>query len=816
LTNEVFSYQDELLSYCNCQACPLARDGVPDHNLGPVLGDGPSDAKIAVVGEAPGRDEAQVGKPFIGRAGKLLDATLEQVGLRREDVFVTNVVLCRPHDAQGKDAAPPKEAIAACHHRLVREIADLHPQVVVAMGATAGQALCRTETIISKLDGTMYVNQELDNTLVIPTFHPAAILHGAYGYFDSILDALQRTEGLVTGRLPFPDPDAFNIPYTLAEDGPTAVWCLYKLKAGVHRGLCDIAIDLETDGFDVFGHRLLMVQMSNGEFTCAITAEALFYPEAKDVFIKGLLSPRVYWWMHNGKFDLQFLIRDFGIEPVNFRDTMCLALGLTEMQNQVGLKYLARKYLNAPPWEREIEAYITRPTDLWSVIPLDIMARYGCRDAYATIKLVPILHELVKREGTIDLCYKLLMPAQRCFAHMEMHGIKVDPDYVAELRAEWYPRIAEARKTMSDYAAERGFKASDVIQTKDDTLNPGSPKQLSYFLFEILRLRRVKGNSTDFEVLQYHKNNEFIKLLLEYRAWTHAMQTYCEGIVDDIKRDGRVHPDILLFGTVTGRLSIRNPPMQTLPRTDTTENRFSSIKKLFVASPGYVFVEGDYKQLELRIAYHYTGDELLAAALRSADFHTTVAAKVFGVDFDQVTSRQREESKFVTFGLAYGRGAWSLSEEHGWSMEYAEQFVKEFWRGMPQYYQWYKDTQKRAIKEGVIQTTTGRKRRWNLITPENRSDIERQAVNAPIQSLASDLCLNRMIVLDEALRRRDIGYCLCTVHDSIEAEIRETRLEEGLRVMNRIMTTPPWKTKAWFEVDFRIGRSWGETTKWKP
>src|SRR6202035_3100440 len=114
-----------------------------------------------------------------------------------------------------------------------------------------------------------------------------------------------------------------------------------------------------------------------------------------------------------------------------------------------------------------------------------------------TIKLLPILLNLAAQEGTTKLCFELLMPAQRTFSEMERHGILVDPDYVAELRAEWYPKLQAVEEELQEFARNQGFRASEVIQTKDDTMNPGSPKQLAHFLFNILGLQRIKGNSTD-------------------------------------------------------------------------------------------------------------------------------------------------------------------------------------------------------------------------------------------------------------------------------------------------------------------------------
>jgi DNA polymerase I len=162
----------------------------------------------------------------------------------------------------------------------------------------------------------------------------------------------------------------------------------------------------------------------------------------------------------------------------------------------------------------------------------------------------------------------------------------------------------------------------------------------------------------------------------------------------------------------------------------------------------------------------------------------------------------------------YGRGAWSLSEEHGWSEAQGAAYVRAFWEAFPRYYEWYQKTERQAITEGFVLNSLGRKRRWNLITPETRNEIMRQAVNSPLQSLASDLCLSSLIRLTDLLRDRDLGYVLTTVHDSIEFEVRTDRLFEGLTEIHDVMTTPTFETCAEFPIDTKVGPNWQDSVKW--
>lgn len=812
--------RDDLCSLLDCENCSL----VDVHAVQPpVFGDGPFEAPLVFVGEAPGRTEAQQGKPFVGRAGQLLNATLTECGMRREDVYITNVVACRP-TVNGVDAPPDERARRACYDRLIAEISWRDPKIIVALGGTAAQVMCNTDQPISKIAGAPYYNGTLD-CFVIPTYHPAAVLHGNLGMFTDILDVVKRACMIVRGELPAPRQE-FEVPYELCETAGQVERTLNELLhyAGVarrlhpNRGPLQLALDTESTGLTWVQHPLLSVQISDGEHQWVLVGDALLQEVNRLKFKALLRHPDVEWILHNMKYDFKVLYHQFGQVPKVAVDTMCLALGTTERQQAVGLKYLAHAYMNAPLYEEKLVPHMGKEPEPFKNIPLDVLAEYGAADAYNTWHLRPILDTMVEREGATKLCYELLMPAQRAFAQIEYHGILIDTDYVEELEREWLPLLAEDEKWMQDYAKVRGFTPTQVLKgaKPGDPLNPGSPQQLMHLCFDILNLKKPQGRrTTDAEFLSANKNHEFVEKLSHYRKAKHMMSTYVYGFVDDIHpRDGRVHPDMLLFGTVTGRLSIRNPPMQTIPREDTIETGFGSCKRLFIAGPGYTFVHADYSQLELRIAWHLTGTEGIGQAMRSGDFHRAAAAKIFGKRPEEVTSHEREVSKFVTYGIAYGRGPWSLEEEHGWAPGQGQAYINEFWSGFPLYHEWYRRAQWQAVHTGFVTTPFGRKRRWNLITDLTRGTIERQAVNAPIQATASDLCLSSLIRLTDELRERDLGWPLSTVHDSIEFEVRSERLEEAIELITSIMTTPPFETTAEFTVDIGYGRSWGDLTKW--
>jgi uracil-DNA glycosylase family 4 len=841
----------------SCASCPLA--GQQCH------GDGPAKAKIVVVGEAPGRTEVQLGRPFVGPSGKLLDATLMEMGVPRNGVYVTNAVMCRPTTSGGQDTAPSKAMLSACSDRLVAEIRAREPLVVLAVGGTAAQRLLHTEDGITKTQGSMKWSEEL-GTWVVATYHPAAVLHGNTGYFDDIYDTVKRVVALVNGTIPFP-PREVKLDWELISEPERAVQVLQHLWASATK----IAFDTESrTKFDSGPRPLedewLMSQFyAGGSQAWAFNMPALLsVPKFRRALRRLFDKKGITWRMHNSSYDKQ-VIRANGFTDPPARDSMVLGLGLHERGEQVGLKALSRMYCNATYYEDELVGYS------WRLGPQRqrdwlALAKYGCLDAYYTFQLCEVLPALVEAEGTMPLCKGLLSDAAETFCDVEFRGAAIDKEYADGLEAEWMPIIAEAEGKMQSWAAAKGFPqdqkhvgaqtrgiacpvcCSDVeflhadrkewrkefertfghdpsctrcmkrrfVLIPDERLNVRSYPQLQHLAFDILRMQHPdRKRSTEEAFLAYNEQSEFTQHLRAFRERDGLLRTYIRGIGDDIGPDGRVHPDFLLFGTVTGRLSIRNPPLQTIPKWGVSPKMAKLVRRMFVAKPGHVIVDVDYKNLELFIAWHYSKDENLGRALVEQDFHTTTASAIFNTPYDQVTGDQRFNSKFVTFGIAYGRQAYSLAQGElkaltGGNERKAQAYIDRFWGLYPDYHRVYKQFQEDAINLGELRTPMGRVRRWKLITKDKLNHIRNQAVNFPLQSLASDTCLSALIRLNKRLPALDYGDVLFTCHDSLVFEIREDKLHEAVAVIKEEMTAPPYDTHIKLFVDVEYGPSLGE------
>jgi DNA polymerase I-like protein with 3'-5' exonuclease and polymerase domains len=782
--------------------------------------------------------------------------------------------MCRPPvDKDGKDTPPSKAALAACHDRLVDEVKARKPKVVLAVGGTASQVLLNTTDGITKTQGAMRWNEEL-GTWVIATYHPAAVLHGNTGYFDDIYDTTKRALQLTRGEIPFPDRN-FKLDWHYVDDPAEAIKVLNHLYASATK----IAFDTESKTKYSTGPRPLddewiMSQFyAGGDQAWAFNMPAMLHLRPFREALQKLFDKNgVIWRMHNSAYDRQVIRAGRFRSPKIVRDSMVLGLGLTERGEQVGLKVLSRTYLNAGYYE-DLGDYS------WTKGPQHEghwrdLAKYGCQDVYYTFHLCDLLPPLVEAEGTMPLCKGLLTDATDAFADLEFRGSGIDMEYAAKLEDEWLPIIEEAERTMQDWAASKGFPleqsfvgaqvkeipcpvcSNDVdfvekdrklwrkeFETRfshdpsctgcmkrrfklvpDERLNVRSSKQLQHLAFDILKMKHPeRKRSTEEVFLAYNETSDFTKLLRNIRERDHLLRNYIRGIGDDVGPDGRVHPDFLLFGTITGRLSIRNPPLQTLPKWGVNPKMAKMVRRMFKARPGHVIVDVDYKNLELFIAWHYSGDENLGRALTEQDFHTATAAAVFNKSYAWMTDPANKQeagdlrfnSKFVTFGIAYGRQAYSLAQGElkaltGGSEQLAQQYIDRFWALYPKYQEVYNQWQRDALTVGELRTPLGRVRRWRLITPDKVNHIKNQAVNFPIQSLASDTCLSALIRLNKRLPAAGLGDVLFTVHDSLVFEVPEDRLHEAIAVIKEEMTTPPYETHIKLFVDVEYGPTLGD------
>lgn len=436
------------------------------------------------------------------------------------------------------------------------------------------------------------------------------------------------------------------------------------------------------------------------------------------------------------------------------------------------------------------------------------------QQATAHAALLPVLWDnlsaRMEEAGVCQLYQDIELPLARVLARMELTGVALDIEELAEIGRQVEQQIDELQRRIW-FLAGREF-------------NINSPRQLAQVLFDDLGLpsqRRTKtGHSTDIGVLETLVNHhEIVPLLIDYRHLTKLQTTYIEGLkqVWDAA-SGRVYTTFNQTVTATGRLSSTEPNLQNIP-IRLEEGR--KIRRAFVPGGGYnLLLAADYSQIELRILADVAGDAaLIDAFARGEDIHVRTAAEIFGVAASKVTAQQRRAAKAVNFGLVYGQTDFGLARALGISRQEAKQYIDAYFARYPGVRQYMEDIVRQAREKGYVATRFGRRRYLPEITSRNfqrRSFAERTAINTPIQGAAADIIKLAMVEVERQLDRHGLtSRMLLQVHDEL---VLETTTEEVNDLANLVRTA--MENVATLAVplvaDIKQGQNWYNMEKVEP
>ena len=402
-----------------------------------------------------------------------------------------------------------------------------------------------------------------------------------------------------------------------------------------------------------------------------------------------------------------------------------------------------------------------------------------------------------------DLYNNIEFPLAQVLADMTRTGVLVDREGIETFGIRLKEKID-------------GALAAIQRQVEDPAFNPNSPKQLGELLFDKMNLphgrKTSRGWSTDNATLQKLRPDcPLIDDILEYRSYQKLYSTYAEGLLKVIGPDGRIHSTFNQTEARTGRLSSDNPNLQNIPiRTELG----SQLRGFFIAKPGCVLVDADYSQIELRILAHITGDEHMQEAFRSGqDIHRSTAAKIYGIPLEEVTPRLRTAAKAINFGIMYGKGAFSLSEDLGVSMREAGAFLKNYLDSFPKVDSYMEKTIADAKEKGYVSTLFGRRRALPELSSSNfavRTSGERMARNTPIQGTAADVIKLAMVRVWRRLRAEKLqSRLILTVHDELIVEAPEAEAETAARILKEEMEGCVHFAVP-LETDVHQGKSWLE------
>lgn len=745
----------------NCEGCPLYDKTYVPNQIRP--------GTIAVVGEAPGRTEVKTKIPFSGPSGQLLEEGLEQAGLSTK-VSKLNVVGCQPPG----NRTPTGEEIERCEPRLFADLHKAEPSQIVTLGNTATQSVLQTKNGISKMRTGM--PKDLNGTPVVPSFHPAACMR-VPAYFPLFLFDMKKLRSDLR-------QDWYEPEYVVADSEEDALDWLYVLA---NQPTMPLAMDIETGiNKDEMGHperyQWLCVGLSwEVGKVLVVGEEALKSGKVRALLHRALTEHQLI--CHNGKFDLA------GLQWKNLRlwfDTMIASYVLDEQQGTHRLEYLAEELLGAPSWKHTLTPYLDKEKNYASV-PRDVLYKYNAKDLHATY-LLYLYFAAAMSEKQRELHDNLAQRVSSMLQHCEEKGSRINERYLDKIWEEQKIKLAKMEEDLKPWVD-----------------NPRSWKQVKAALWKM----GCRVPSTNEKVLDVARRTakpdaqKFIDELLEYRGEQKLESTYMRGI-KNLLWNGRIHPNYLIHGTTTGRLSCKKPNIMNQPRGP-------FIRRMYVPDTAdHLWVQADYKTAELRVVAVEANDPYLIEVLTddTRDIHGEVSDQYYGVG--QWGKEERVRAKAVVYGLSYGREADSIAKEYDISLSEAKHLIQGFFDLIPATVEWRKQIWNRVIKEGWDpETHFGRKRRFHLISKQNIHDVQKQTYAFIPQSTANDICLLAACDL------HDLGVDVrILVHDSILAQAKADQAEEIGALMAKVMQEAAVKyytDVVPFYVDVEIGTNWGMT-----
>lgn len=433
----------------------------------------------------------------------------------------------------------------------------------------------------------------------------------------------------------------------------------------------------------------------------------------------------------------------------------------------------------------------------------EVAMQYISYQAYIPFACTNILKEQLEKYQMSELFYQVEMPTIYTLYDMEQRGIKVNKNELRQYGEQLVSRIEELEQ--------------EIYQLAGEKFNINSPKQLGVVLFEHLKLPYAKktktGYSTNVDILEkLVPDYPIADCILEYRRLTKLKSTYADGLSVFIREDDqRIHGTFHQTITATGRLSSADPNLQNIPIRMPLGR---AIRKVFVPEDGYLFVDADYSQIELRVLAHLAKDEnLIKAYQKGSDIHAITAAEVFDTPLEQVSDLQRRNAKAVNFGIVYGISAFGLAEDLKISRSEAASYIEKYFKTYPQVKQFLDDIVQTAKEKGYVETIFHRIRPIPELKSSNfmqRNFGERVAMNSPIQGAAADIIKIAMIRVNERIKKEKLqSRLLLQIHDELlvetkkeEKEIIKTILKEEM--MGAVSLLVP------LEVDVKEGKNWYE------
>jgi uracil-DNA glycosylase family 4 len=811
-----------------CDDCALHTEADGENRC--VTGQGPNGARVAVVTKTPLSEGSRMRAELSGY--------LTEAGIDPRSVMWLSALKCQ---VWGMEATKTHQK--ACAPYLRKEFEFLNPEFVLCLGAEAWFAASGWADITKNRGKTFGVNE--GDGIIFPTISPSAVARnpGLLGGFMADLRYFARLVNDDTGATTPPH----HVP---APDRVHNVVSKQGLRDTVRalRAATVVSYDIETTGsapWDSDG-RIVSLSLTTATDAGMDSAEVwqipLYHPESpwrrKWRTILRILAK----WLcrvpkrvaHNAKFDSKWLVF-FDVPMLPTFDTI-IALALLDENQPKGLKPTAQQRLGADPWGIDTKDLLNTP--------LSEVLDYNGLDTWHTLRLYYILRlELAEHQRTLRLFQHLMMPLVQELVLIEINGVYVDRDQLEQNWLEVKSILDRIHTGLREHIPppeeipEQFFNRRGELQVNFNRSNFAL-----WWLFEHLELpvlaHTAKGGISMVEDVMAsifeETKHPAVKLMMERVEWNKYDTAFFRPWSEQIDHNSRIHTVFKPWGTRTGRLSsgkedaekitagARNQKgvnLQQVPR-----NKLA--RGVFGAPPGSRFVEADYSQIELRLAAFIANERrMLHLYATGQDIHMATAMQMTGKPASRVTPEERKKAKAVNFGFLYGMGpakfietAWSNYGVRVTEQE-AQAFREAFFAGFPDLLPWHGRQRRLVRKYGRVETPMGRIRHLpDIYSPDKgvQAEAERQAINSPVQAIASDMAALALVHISRDFRSQGLnGFAVGPVHDAINFEIPEGELPVALPLIKHHMENLPLKQLFGFDLtvpviaDVKTGSHWG-------
>ena len=731
--------------------------------------EGPMDARIMIIGEAPGEKEDASGRPFVGPAGDKLDYLLSKAELSRNDVFITNVLKRRPPKNNVNTSLAQREATQSLPG-LRREIHTVKPKVIVPMGNTALAALGFNYKITS-VRGYV-IPTEFGK--IIPTFHPAAIFRQWHIQPTCVMDWVKIKRHAIHAGMPH-FPEQFELNPTIEDVEMFAHLVQLKLQTGQK---VQIGMDLET--FYIEESALMtpikLVGMALTESKAIvipfITQSGQYYWKTRDEQLRAIAAisdiienPNVEIMFHNGLFDILVMMNHGFDFKCRIYDTM-LAQTMVYHPSPHTLEYLGSIYTDYPPWKQD-----KGKTD-------EEFRYYNAHDCAVLKYIRPKLDEDVS-SNRVEYLVSMLCEAIIPYCRMMLNGIAVDQARWNEVNGMLSRDISAITTDIRRIAGDPAFNPNADAQIRDLLFNKENLKSQ-------VKTAKSKQKSVKQEVLNRlslrYPANEAVAAIQRYKHLHGQYANFVKKLF--IHPDGRVHSSFKMHTVVTGRLASENPNIMNLPKTRDPEGY---IRGMYAVPDGRVIVSADYSQLELMIFAEIAVDTIwLDAFANGEDVHKINGDALLGT----YEERYRTFIKNFIYGLIFGSEGSAI--EAVAPKELIERIsVRDMIHNLqvthPAIFEYRDRILSELNKRKYVSTAFGRKR-WFPIPKPTKGDI-RSAYNHPIQGTAADIMHTRVPILDSQFDHEKDKLVL-QLHDEFNVETDANRVDHVANLLKQVMEEP--------------------------